>query len=338
VQKSCAPGSWHLISASPLEARQRFGFAWTGSELFIVGGRSADFLYLDGARYDPSQDRWTPLPLLPAALGPRYDTPLVFTGTEVALWAGGQLVTDSNDGARFAIASENWLLISKTGAPGGRIQHAMVHDAVDNALLVWGGFPYSDGARYDLASEQWSALPTAPLSDRDNFAYAWDATRRWLYVFGGSNYAADGAIFEAANNTWRPLPVVPAGFEGRRLLPGAIAGGKFVIWGGDGESGVRADGLIYDPTLDAWTKMADSPLDARVSHLALTDGERIFFFGGAGNSLLADGAMFDVGSNTWSPRTDAPLGGREQLGGAWTPHGIVVWGGTEQNDGAIYIP
>jgi hypothetical protein len=339
VANSCAPGSWHPITASPLEGRSRFGFAWTNSELFIVGGRSSDWYFRDGARYDPSADHWSSLPLLPESLAVRYDTPLVFTGLEVALWAGGNPVSSSNDGARFEIAAGSWQLIEKSGAPNGRVNHALVHDAADGALIVWGGFPSSDGARYALATKQWTALPPAPLSNRENFAYAWDATRRWLYVLGGSGFANDGAVFEAAANTWRALPPVPVGFAGRRLFAGVIADDKFVVWGGHSAAGVLSDGLIYDPLSDAWTPTAPSPLGGRASQLAVTDGQRIFYFGGIGTSfLLSDGAIFDVPSNTWSTSTASPLAGREQLGGAWTPYGIVVWGGSDHDDGAIYVP
>ena len=63
--------SWRAVASAPLRARERHTAVWTGEEMIIWGGsrpgRQGGRL-LDGAAYDPQQDRWRRLrrfPLLP---------------------------------------------------------------------------------------------------------------------------------------------------------------------------------------------------------------------------------------------------------------------------------
>ena len=352
----CAEKGWSTLPQSPLSARRYHAADWSGQHIVIAGGYGSSPSYKDDvALYTPSTKVWSSLAPWPSGMGGRYWTATHHTGGGVIVWGGrGSSPTYKEDGARFSFSSGTWSMMSTTNAPSGRYGFAHAWDSTGQRFLVWGGAGSSptyksDGFAYDLATDQWSALPAAPITGRRQMAYAWDDARRVLYVWGGyagssASMPADGAAYDAASNTWRTLPPAP-GLAARRYLPGVVASGRFIVWGGYGGSSPLDDGAMYDPDTDSWTTMASAPIPGRRYHLAVTDGARVFVFGGRDSSdELGDGAIFDPVANSWIAVAldgDAPEK-RYGLGGAWTPEGIVVWGGrgdaTYLSDGALYKP
>jgi hypothetical protein len=112
-----ATDAWTAMSTKGAPAARVAPGAWTGSQLAIWGGHSADSIvadaknyncalsnsyhsdyankasgcvqYGDGAFYDPARDVWTPM----AATGapkPRFDHLLAWTGDRVLVWGGGE--------------------------------------------------------------------------------------------------------------------------------------------------------------------------------------------------------------------------------------------------------
>src|SRR5678815_1809934 len=75
---------------------------WTGEEM-IVWGRS------EGARYNPTTDKWTALSAI-GAPSPRFGATSVWTGEEMIIWGGRKLDYSAylNDGARYRPASDTW--------------------------------------------------------------------------------------------------------------------------------------------------------------------------------------------------------------------------------------
>jgi N-acetylneuraminic acid mutarotase len=354
--------TWKTTAASPLSGRREFGFAWAGGEFYVVGGYgSLPTNKDDAAKYNPQTDSWTMIAKPPTA---RYRIDLVNTGTELVYWGGSGSSAYLNDGARYHIASNTWTAIpvATVNAPAARYGHATVWDQVGGKLIVWGGYGVTptyknDGALYDPSTNTWTTLPAAPIDGRYAFAYGWDPVRRWLYVWGGygtylssSYYRADGAIYDASAGSWSLMPAVPSAITGRYRMPGLVVGNKFVVWGGSGSTPTyKNDGLVFDAVSKTWTAVTMSPLDGRYNHLAVTDGSKLFFFGGYGTYTTsyykADGAVLDPVTLSWTAAPAGSLDARAQLGGAWTPSGILVWGGygtgstsTYKNDGALYLP
>jgi N-acetylneuraminic acid mutarotase len=222
---------------------------------------------------------------------------------------------------------------------------------------VWGtgAAGHKNDAPSDLAGT-WTAMPTAPLDRRYSFTHAWIRCATGICgalgtcISGPGSYRVDGAIYDAATNAWTALPAVPTTVTGRYQMPGLVIGNKFVVWGGSGSTpSYKNDGIVYDAVAKTWTLIASSPLEGRYNQLAVTDGTKAFYFGGYGSSTggyyKSDGAVLDLTTLSWTATPTAGIEGRERLGGAWTPSGIIVWGGygsgganLYKNDGARYLP
>ena len=81
-------------SLSPFDApsaRTGHSAVWTGHEMIVWGGQSAQCQYgsacADGAAYDPDTDRWRAL-AVPPFVGPRAMHVAVWTGTAMLVWGG----------------------------------------------------------------------------------------------------------------------------------------------------------------------------------------------------------------------------------------------------------
>ena len=106
--------------------RTMYAEAWTGAEWLVWGGGVFDLgtmtwsVLNDGARYDPSLDRWTAMPTAPIA--GRYGASGVWTGVEFVVWGGSNgSGTLFGDGSRFDPAAGTWNVLSNTMAPVGRM-------------------------------------------------------------------------------------------------------------------------------------------------------------------------------------------------------------------------
>ena len=208
--------SWRPMSeiASP-EARVLPVFVWTGKEFLIWGGITPDLkrTFADGARYDPTIDKWTPMKSdasAPAVWGSKA----VWTGTEMIVW-GGSLRNGDDEinqvtgrGAAYDPVQDAWRPICIEGAPSPRF----FHDAVwtGKRLLVWGGGDqgeggnhpkhFDDGGQYDPLVDRWVPLEwqTRPAA-RGMHTAVW--TSRGMVVFGGST-GGSSAYSDAA--FWKP--------------------------------------------------------------------------------------------------------------------------------------
>jgi hypothetical protein len=82
-------------------ARSHMPGVWTGREMIVWGGASGAPANLDtGARYNPTTDSWTDLPLagVPEA---RSAHTLVWTGSEMIAWGGVNATTNLNTGGIY---------------------------------------------------------------------------------------------------------------------------------------------------------------------------------------------------------------------------------------------
>jgi len=154
-----------LLSTGAPGARYSHTAVWTGSEMIVWGGSNNGGNFLnDGARYNPTNNTWTPVTTSGAPSG-RYGHTAVWTGSEMIVWGG--LYNNSggylNDGARYNPANNTWTPVTTSGAPSGRIYHTAVWTGSE--MIVWGGFNGSggggnDGARYNPVGNTWTQVNT----------------------------------------------------------------------------------------------------------------------------------------------------------------------------------
>jgi Kelch motif len=151
-----AEDSWRPL---PGGSRYRHTAVWTGSEMVVWGGHRSGppppFELDDGARYDPSTDRWTPVSRV-GAPSPRGGHAAVWTGEEMFVWGG---YTPNGwcclrfDGGRYNPVQNIWIPVPATDLLPPRYSVTAVWTG--DEVLLWGGtvpngagVPFESGAAY----------------------------------------------------------------------------------------------------------------------------------------------------------------------------------------------
>jgi hypothetical protein len=183
-----------------------------------------------------------------------------------------------------------------------------------------------------------------------------------IYACGDDKYFNDGAMYSPQDNTWAqmttqnaPSPRAEAGSAWTAKNASASFKDKLVVWGGcvrgDGCQEKLNDGGIYDPSSNAWTKIAASTASPapRVHHALVWTGSKIIVWGGHTNNAvgptltppLADGGVYDVATGLWQTipvNTESGPSARGYSTAIWTGNTgnpdadskMLLWGGCVQ--------
>ena len=213
---------------------------WTGTEMIVWGGSDRS-----GARYDPSTDRWTLLPLDGRPLNVFRHT-AVWTGSEMIVWggdvAGGHLATG---GGRYNPSTNKWMPLSEEG-PVPRAQHFAFWTGKE--MIIWGGYHRGDdllhsgnGARYDPTTDSWEPVTRAGEPNFRHISYGVWAGREMI-VWGSR-----GGSYDPSSDRWRQIRSVasiiayPSASTGvpRWVGRGSTVwtGREIILWGGLGYHG-----------------------------------------------------------------------------------------------------
>jgi hypothetical protein len=286
------------------EPRVWHSAVWTGTEMIVWGGSTADFgtYYRSGGRYNPSSDTWTPTNLTGAPEA-RYDQQSVWTGSRMVVWGGwgGALDDLLNTGGIYNPSTDTWVATDPDGAPAGREYFTAVYGG--GKMLVYGGMALHDY----LVTDTGGAFD--PSADPDS-----NGDGEW------SGMAASGGTLDAR---WDHTAV----WNGSRM----------VVWGGSNDASEPfGDGAKYDPVGDSWTALSGTGApEARSLHAAAWSGRDLFIWGGKGASDLLDtGGRFTDAGGSWAAlaATGAPRP-RQWPSGLWIGNYAAFWGG--QNTQAI---
>ncbi|MFH1098591.1 MAG: MopE-related protein [Candidatus Uhrbacteria bacterium] len=323
---------------------------WTGEEMIVWGGNTANSPTNTGARYNPQTDTWT-LISSEGAPSPRFDHTAVWTGTEMIVWGGLSANGAEKTGGRYDPLADAWNETDLVNAPAPRCCHAAAW--INNGMIIWGGergFGQSlnTGALYLPENDEWRALQNmgAPNA-RSRFptVVAWSDL---LIVWGGLNQGGlnDGAFYDPETNGWMNLRT--GNEPSRRAEHVAIwAGTEMIVWGGVDEH-LRAaigDGGRYQ-IRSGWTALSDSGAPSpRYYHTAAWTGTEMMVWGGTdGSTLFGDGRRYNPETDSWqyiaSTNAPSPRYGHTAI---WTGTKIIVWGGYTSangptNTGGRYAP
>lgn len=299
---------------------------------------------------------WTPVTTT-GAPSARFEHTAVWTGTEMIVWGGQSATAYFNDGGRFNPTTGVWTPLSTTGAPSGRRGHTAVWTGRE--MIVWGGYNGSgwlgSGARYNPATDTWTPTSTffAPGA-RSRHVAAWTGSR--MLIWGGwtggvlSSVTGDGGSYDPVANSWSNLSILNAPSD-RRWHAAALAGSRWVIWGGERSDGATyGDGDGYDTGTTSWSSVSTSSDPAgRARHTAVWTGSRVVVWGGDGGDAdgiagtpRADGGRYDPAADTWSSLPASPLAARARHTAVWSGTRMLVWGGlgatNVAGDGAALDP
>lgn len=258
-----------------------------------------------------------------------------------------------------SIPSQNWMISSASGAPGGRSGHTVIWTG--NDMIVWGGTVNGSlngaGGDYQPATATWSTLPTvnSPAA-RTGHTAVWTGSQ--MVVWGGATVAklggdSTGGVYNEANQAWQAMATASAP-DGRKQHTAVWTGSQMIVWGGLNPLGTLGDGGLYTPPsnsvdLGSWTALpASSVVGVRANHTAVWTGSKMIVWGGSdaqGNSL-GTGAAYDPVSGAWSPISsiNAPSP-RSNHTAVWSGTVMIVFGGLNGqlstpylNDGGVYDP
>jgi serine/threonine protein kinase/N-acetylneuraminic acid mutarotase len=321
---STGVGVWKQLAHAPIPGRSSCTAVWTGREMIVFGGEGMNVSFGDGARFDPVENVWEPLPQQGAAPGWRTTFSAVWTGNQMILWGGfggsyGNNVVH-NDGAIYNPASDSWKPVSTVNAPEPRFNHVAVWTGKE--MVVWGG--YQD-------SRSWYAGARAP------------------------GHLGNGGRYDPARNTWRGMTTQDA--PSARLNHSAVwTGREMLVWGGSDAGRSFNDGALYDPVEDVWRAISrEGAPSPRGLHAAVWTGKEMLVWGGAHrdqHDYPAAGGRYDPQTDTWRPMsTEGAPGGRIFVQAVWTGRHMLVWGGVNDahsegvhdprrfvGSGAIYDP
>jgi hypothetical protein len=318
--------TWHVMAAAPVEADERAGIVWTGSELFV-----------GGASYDPASDRWATLPRSPLSA---RQAPAVWTGREVIIW-GGADATDGaavhSDGAAYDPASRAWRRIAPSPLTA-RSRHQMIWTGKE--VVVWGGITMccpvdstvheAGAASYDPVADRWRALPDVPQpwsgDGGDAIGFAHDGTA-WIWRHGTlGRLSLDGA--------WTTFALEPAAapaedercwVTGAPFAQGVAVMSSLFIWTSVCD---ESNGHRLDLGTKQWADLGPGPWGIYSRNL-VADGEHAYGFWSADGQ---DAGRLHLMSpdGTWQDLPPPPANSF----GSWpavvgTGDGAVIWGGSD---------
>ena len=327
--------------------RQGHTAVWTGTLMLIWGGSASagDPAVLDGGRYDPAIDAWSPMSNAGRPPVVTYGHTALWTGQEMIVWGGGGgSVYQVDTGGRYDPIGDAWKPVTTTGSPSPRVYHSAIWTG--SRMMIWGGSAYDPatfthtyldtGAAYDPGTDTWSPMTItgAPVG-RQQHSAVWTGSS--MLVWGGSTTISLGAggAYDPVADRWSTMSV--SGEPTARAEHTAVwTGNEMIVWGGNGGTGLVNTGGRYSPSSDSWLALPTANAPApRWHHAAVWTGDEMIVWGGwvpapggTPQMLFNDGGRYDPAANTWSPTSviGAP-GGRRRASAVWTGSQMIVWGG-----------
>lgn len=213
--------------------------------------------------------------------------------------------------------------------------------AVRGRLYQIGGF---DGLNvtgrvqiYDPSSNQWGQGASLPFPVLAPHSVAFGSR---IYAVGGWDVSTGLStnllqIFDAANNRWsvqRSLPIPVAGGVA------AAVGAKLYIIGGwtndrDGNPLLTAEVQVYDPSSNAWSSAAKTPIPTAGSS-AVVVGSNIYLINGRteANTVTNRVSIYDTLANAWNTGPPTIRGVYEAAAG-YSDNRVYLVGGRVEVDG-----
>jgi hypothetical protein len=277
---SCAQ-TWATVNAYP-DALRAPAVVGLGGLLYSFGGRTSSAATASSYSYNPGNDTWTPIAVLPT---PRYMAGAVTDGTYIYIVGG----VDAFDNAtatlwRYDPGTNSYLTLAPftiaTAAQGtaylnGKVYRIAGETDVSNSLAT------NTVEAYDIATNTWATVASYPSS---YYALSALSLNGYIYTAGGavlSYTTAKAYRFDPGSNTWDGGPIAD--------LPGA---GAFMASGFYNNRWVLApdsrfatgSAIAWDPSTNSWSSLNQMP-------------QGITQAGGG----VAGGAFYVVGGRRTSP-------------------------------------
>ncbi len=223
----------------------------------------------------------------------------------------GSLVADT-----WQWSGSAWQQLTVSSTPSPRAAHALAYDASRARLVLVGGYDasntrFGDVWEWDGLTWQQMTPATDVPSARSNYAFAYDALRGRVVLFGGresaANAPADTWEFDATG--WRKLAPPGAVPAARRIVASTydLARGRVVMFGGF-SSTLAADTWEWDGTkwLDV-TPASGSPPGRYGAAIGYDHvRQRTVLFAGTDGPTSFLGDTWEWDGISWQPRPSSP--------------------------------
>ncbi len=218
------------------------------------------------------------------------------------------------------------------------------------ALARRGSTPVSNraaGVGLCIPDDTWSngvlddASTSGTPGPRANHTAIWTGNEMivWGGRFFGEPLLNNGGRYDPLLDSWTPTTLTDAPF-GRSNHTAVWTGEEMIVWGGASAFGAAPwpstqAGGRYNPLLDQWIEIAQSPISGRFDHSAVWTGEEMIVWGGTYSlsdnccpCVKSDGARYDPETNSWTviSNSGAPRS-RVEHTAVWTGSEMIVWGG-----------
>lgn len=347
---------------------------WTGTKMILWAGQFSSANPANAGRYDPATNTWQTVPSIPGdpAL-PTSGYSLIWSGTEMIYWGGGDGATQYNVGYRFNPTTDTWTTMTTSGAPDPRFRH--VSAWVGSELVIWGGqgasgppglVYFTNGGRYNPSMDTWTSIGDTGAPAARRFMSG-TAAGSQLIVWGGAlssdmestfKFHKNGGKLNPATGVWTSIVAnaSPAPRAGHSMV---WTGTEVIVWGGTmstntyiGFDPTFGDGARFNPSTGLWTPLSSTNAPTgRWGHSTVWTGTEMIVWGGQRlnasnmNETLNTGARYNPSTDTWTATdtTTAPTA-RSQHTAVWTGSKMIIWGGATDglmmstNTGSEYDP
>lgn len=254
---------------------------------------------------------WTQIPLLSARIGASmaFDSK---AGTFV-LFGGTDGDSHLNDTWIFDPNSHTWTNVITSNPPAPRAFASMVYDTLSDTFILFGGEDGNNGLNdtwiFDLKTLSWTLLNTSSAPPpRANASMAINLANGLCLLFGGDDgntYLNDTWIFNTSNKNWTQLnlsasPIARTG----ACLSFDSSQGKFILFGGRGNSNLLNDTWLFDPNNFTWTELTplNSPSARSFASMVFdsTSSSSVLFGGGSNTGIVNDTWTFQLATTTWT--------------------------------------
>ena len=288
--------SWSPISQIGAPARDNHTAFWTGTEMIIFGYQKEVHFY------NPSNDSWR---VGGTSSAPEYHQgrTAIWTGTELIVFGGersGSGAIYNNTGARYNLATDTWVPLSTTNAPG-----LAYHTAIwtGSEMIVFGGLyafqSFAEGgARYNPTTDVWTALSTTNAPQR---RYRHNAiwTGSEMIIWGGEgtkNYGRYNPSANDGNGAWVALDSNSGPLTGD-FHKAIWTGSEMIVYGGFIFPNIPVSGGRYNPNKGLWLGVsATGAPTARNGSTTIWTGSEMLVYGGiSGTSYFREVSSYTPG-------------------------------------------
>jgi len=316
-------------------ARSRHAAAFAGKEgeVVVFGGWGGYYWngtaftqrrYGDTWTYNVSSDSWTNSTPTESPEG-RTESSMIYDSARACavLFGGSGASGLLGDTWTYDAVSNSWTVFSPAGSPSPQCRYGFAYDSAAALGVLFTGRNeagnISETWTYDTAANKWTNLvPPSMPSARSDHAMAYDPVSGDTFLFGGAfvwGNSYDVWCYNSGTNKWTSpgltSPVPPAR-KGHTFAYDA-RNGLFVLFGGQGSSGMMNDTWTYDPDTNMWTEMKPASYpQARAFHSMVYDSVNgaMLLFGGQFLQYwpyqlvyLGDTWTYNLSSNAWSQKT-----------------------------------